>query len=199
MPCARLDDGTWLYAPYGARLLAASGDLVVCHACGEPLAAISHAHVARHGLDLADYRERFGLNRKQSLVAPALAETRRVEGRRRGKTNEKVRDGLSVGQTLARTGALYELGAAAQPSGSRRTQGRSAASRDGASPALRAHRAIQRAAARERWEAAARALGFPDLGAYLDARRASGAAANKVRTELGCGGSVAARLLTSGL
>jgi hypothetical protein len=70
VPLDRLLDGTWLYAPYGAMRAVASGRQVVCHACGEPLAAISAQHARRHGLSLAAYRERFGLNRKQSLLAP---------------------------------------------------------------------------------------------------------------------------------
>lgn len=173
-----------------------NGSRVVCHVCGDALAAISAQHARRHGLTLPGYRERFGLNRKQSLLAPGLAEARRVEGRRRWAENDGVRAGLAVGQDMARTGALYELGAAAQPPGSRRRQGRHSASRDGASPALQAHRQAQTETARARWEARARELGFATLDAYLAARRADGATAHRVRAELGCGGSTAVRLLS---
>ncbi|WP_425565360.1 MucR family transcriptional regulator [Pedococcus aerophilus] len=176
-------------------LVVASGSRVVCHGCGEALEAISRAHAGRHGLDLAGYRERFGLNRKTSLLAPTLAAARAAEGRRRWAGNEGVRAGLAVGQEMARSGALYVLGAGAQPVGGRRAQGRVPASAEGASPALRAHREARVAAARARWEARAVALGFADLAAYLDDRVASGASAHRVRTELGCGGTVAARLL----
>jgi hypothetical protein len=103
--------------------------------------------------------------------------------------------GLAVGQEMARTGVLYELGAAAQPVGARRSQGRAAASREGAAPALRAARAEQSEAARERWDERARSLGFAGFEGYLAARRAEGATAHRVRTELGCGGTVAVRLL----
>ena len=65
-------------------------------------------------------------------------------------------------------------------------------------PALRAHRERQPAAARSRWEERVRGLGFDDLEAYLVARRVEGATAHRVRTELGCGGSVAVRLLVGG-
>ena len=66
---------------------------------------------------MSGYRERFGLNRKASLVSPVLAALRRDEGRRRWSANEGVRAGLAVGQEMARSGALYKLGAAAQPVG----------------------------------------------------------------------------------
>lgn len=198
VPTGRLPDGTWVYAPVGQMLVAASGRKVICHACGDPLAAVSAGHLRRHGLDPAAYRARFGLNRKTSLVAPLLTQARREEGRRRWKSNAGVRDGLAVGQEMARSGRLYELGAAAQPAGVRRPQGRRAASREGASAALRADREQRAAAARARWSERAQGLGFGDLDAYLQTRREEGATAHRVRTELGCGGSVAVRLLARG-
>lgn len=185
-----------MFAQFGSMLVVEGGQRVVCHACGEPLADVSGAHAARHQLTLAGYRERFGLNRKASLLAPALAEERRAEGRRRWASNDGVREGLALGQEMARSGVLYELGASAQPTGSRRAQGRRAASRDGAAPALQARRGEQSAAARERWEVRARALGFDGLEEYLATRRSEGASAHRVRTELRCGGSVAERLLS---
>ncbi|MCK9826069.1 MucR family transcriptional regulator [Nocardioides cavernae] len=197
MPVDRLDDGTWVFAPYGSMLPIEDGARVVCHVCGAALAAISAQHARRHDLTLAGYRERFGLNRKQSLLAPALAETRRVEGKRRWAENDALRTGLAVGQGMARSGVLHELGTTAQPAGSRRRQGRAAASRSGASPALQAHRAAQSETARARWEERARELGFPTLDAYLTERRAHGGTAHRVRTELGCGGTTAVRLLAA--
>jgi hypothetical protein len=195
VPMDRLDDGAWLYAPLGGMLVVAGGERVVCHACGDALAAITRHHVRRHGLDLGGYRERFGLNRKQSLIAPALAEVRREEGRRRWEANAGVRDGLAVGQAMAKSGELHDIGVAAQPAGSRRQQGRLPASREQAAPALAAHRAGRAAAARARWDAKARALGFSDLDAYLADRRAAGASPNRVRTELGLGGNTAKDLV----
>ena len=104
VPVDRLDDGTWVYAPKGEVLVVAGGDRIVCHACGDALETITRHHVRRHNLDLAGYRLRFGLNRKASLIAPSLAETRRAEGRRRGQSNDRVRDGLAVGQAMAKSG-----------------------------------------------------------------------------------------------
>ncbi|MAY98467.1 MAG: hypothetical protein CMH84_18320 [Nocardioides sp.] len=198
VPVDRLADGAWVYAPVGQMAVTDEGRAVVCHACGEPLAGVSAAHARRHGLSLVAYRERFGLNRKTSLIAPALSEVRRVEGQRRWVENAAVREGLAVGQALARSGALYELGAAAQPAGTRRAQGRSAASREGASPALRADRERRSVAARQRWTVRVAELGFTSLEEYLQARRIAGVTAHEVRVELGCGGSTASRLLHEG-
>lgn len=194
-PCDRLDGGTWLYAPYGRILVVASGERVVCHACGDHLSSISAAHLARHQLTQVEYRGRFGPNRKTSLISPALARARAEEGRRRLASNAGVRDGLALGQVMARNGTLLSLGQAAQPVGSRSAQGRRAASSDGASPALRTHRAVKAVAARARWAERAGALGFANLEEYLADRRAAGATAHRVRTDLGCGGSTAEKLL----
>src|SRR6478609_833528 len=95
----------WVFAPFGALLVVDSRRRVVCHACGDALTALSAQHVRRHGLTLVEYRERFGLNRKTSLVSPVLAEKRRGEGQRRWAENGGVRDGLAVGQAMARSGA----------------------------------------------------------------------------------------------
>lgn len=184
-----------MFAALGRLTVTAGGRCVVCHACGEPLASISAQHLARHGLTQASYRARFGLNRKQSLVAPQLAQARRVEGRRRWASNEALREGLAVGQEMARDGRLNELGVAAQPAGSRSAQGRFSASQGGASPALRADRERRSVEARARWAASAAGLGFASLAAYIADRRAAGASTHRVRTELGCGGSAAQRLL----
>ncbi len=198
VPVDRLDDGTWVYAPMGEVLVVAGGDRIVCHACGDALEAITRHHVRRHDLDLAGYRLRFGLNRKASLIAPSLAETRRAEGRRRWQSNDRVRDGLAVGQAMAKSGELHAVGVAAQPAGSRRQQGRRAASRSDAAPALAAHRAGQAEDARNRWEQRAGALGFDSLEDYVAERRASAATPWRVRSELRCGSEMAARLLNEG-
>ena len=134
-PCDRRPDGTWLDAPYGRMLSVAGGERVVRHSCGDHLSAVSAGHLARHQLTLADYRTRVGLNRKASLVAPVLAEARAEEGRRRLASSARVRDGLALGQAMARDGTLVTLGQAAQPPGYRSAQGRTAASREGASVA----------------------------------------------------------------
>jgi hypothetical protein len=198
VPVDRLDDGTWVYACVGDVLVVAGGTRIVCHACGDALEAITRHHVRRHDLDLSGYRTRFGLNRKTSLIAPRRAETRRVEGRRRWASNEGVRDGLEVGQAMAKSGELHAIGVAVQPTGSRRRQGRRAASRAEASPSLTSHRAEQADEARGRWEQRARVLGFDNLEGYLADRRRSGTTPWHVRSELRCGSAMAARLPEEG-
>src|SRR3954469_21289471 len=72
VPVRRLKGGAWVFAPYGVMLPVDAGRRVVCHVCGDASAAVSAQHARRHGLTLTGHRERFGLNRKTSLLAPAL-------------------------------------------------------------------------------------------------------------------------------
>lgn len=76
-------DGAWVYAPLGQLLVTDGGRLVVCHACGELLQVLSRGHLRGHGLTLASYRVRFGLAARTALIAPALAQVRRLEAARR--------------------------------------------------------------------------------------------------------------------
>jgi len=195
LPVGRLDDGMWLFAPVGELVELADGSAVVCHACGEPLTWVSAAHLQRHGLDQAAYRERFGLNRKQALGCSRLQAERAAEGARRYATNEALRKGLGIGQAMAGDGRLNRLGVEAQPRGSRRAQGRTAAGRDAAAPALRRVRDDVVEQARRRSEEAAQALGFAGLDAYAADRRAAGASVSQVRAELRIGWKGARALL----
>jgi hypothetical protein len=182
----------------GTILVVAGENRVVCHACGSRWRRSRRGTCGGTVWTYLGTGSGFGLNRKASRLSPVLAQRRRIEGRRRWASNAGVRDGLAVGQVMARSGVLYELGAAAQPAGARRARGRRAATRDGAAPALAAHRSRQSAAARQRWEARAQVLSFADLEGYLTCRRNEGVTAHRVRTELDCGGTVAARLLEQG-
>lgn len=173
----RLEDGTWMFAPSGDVTVVAGGEALVCHAGGDALEAITRHHVARHDLDLPGYREWYGLNRKTSLSShrrsPSYCARRACVGGRRTPRSAKV---SRLGRRLAKSGELHDIGSAAQSAGTRRTQRRRPASRDEASAALRAHRAGQTTAARERWGERARAFGFVDLDAYLADRCAAGTA-----------------------
>ncbi|MCW2898708.1 MAG: hypothetical protein JWO67_973 [Streptosporangiaceae bacterium] len=76
----RLDDGTPVFAPVG-RMTAVDGHRrVLCHACGEPLAHLAAAHLARHGFTTTGYRQRFGLRPGASLTAPGTASIKTIEG-----------------------------------------------------------------------------------------------------------------------
>ena len=193
LPVIRAVDGSWLYATPGQLLVVDGGWRVVCHACGAALTSIAVAHLRRHDLSLDAYRERFGLNKTASLLSPQLQAERREEGRRRWTSNVGVREGLSANHDLARSGALHQIGVAAQPAGSRRLQSRRTAARS-----TQAGRDSRMAEAQQRWTTRATALGFDDLGAYLSDRRAAKVSTLVLRAELGCGGSTAERLLRGG-
>ena len=60
---------------------------------------------------------------------------------------------------------------------------------------MRAERERRSAEARKRWDLRGVELGFGGLEEYLVVRREQGVSAHRVRVELGCGGSVAQRLL----
>lgn len=80
-PVDRLDDdGTWVLAPCGSMRFVEGGERVVCHVRGEAPAVLWAQNARRHGRTLVASRERFGLNRRQSLLTPALSEVREVAG-----------------------------------------------------------------------------------------------------------------------
>lgn len=121
-------------------------------------------------------RRRRAGRRSDGLSSPALSRrqrghrpSRRLAKRRelglvRYQGNQRLREGLAVGQRMARDGSLLELSHAAQPAGSARTQtrmrlGERARTRDSAGPVR--HRIAARLAA----------LGFAgDLSGYLHDR-----------------------------
>lgn len=164
MPVCRAADGRWLYAPLGALRAVDAGRLVVCHLCGQLLTHISRAHLQRrHQMDLPQYRQLAGLNRKQSLTAPALAARRRREGHRRFTDNEQVRAGLALGQQMARSGDLKALADECRPQAS-------AQSRQSTAHSLAAARARARKEADARHQVRAVELGFDSVESLLRAR-----------------------------
>lgn len=59
--------------PIGAMEPVDDGARVRCHVCGRAYVSLV-VHISRkHGLDTTRYRERYGLNRSQPLVAPTLS------------------------------------------------------------------------------------------------------------------------------
>ncbi len=113
-----------MFAPLGELVVVDDGQRVVCHLCGRALAWLGAPHLRAHGWTAMGYREAFGLRRSASLCAPAVAEHRRQLGLQRYAANPRLRDGLAVGQAMARSGELLELSHAAQPAGSARTETR---------------------------------------------------------------------------
>lgn len=98
VPIGRLGDGAALYAPVGSVKAVDAGQKVVCHACGELLSHIADDHVRRHGLSVAQYKHRFGLAPRASLVAPAAAAVKADLGRVKYWSNAGVKDGLTAGR-----------------------------------------------------------------------------------------------------
>lgn len=54
-----------------------SGDHVRCHVCGEWFVSLAHHVIRSHDITTAEYREQFGLNKRQGLMAPRELERRR--------------------------------------------------------------------------------------------------------------------------
>ena len=50
---------------------------IVCLVCGESFKVITKKHLAKHGLDAASYRERFGLPKSKPLACKALVAARK--------------------------------------------------------------------------------------------------------------------------
>ncbi len=112
------------FAPVGELLVVDGGERVVCHLCGRALTMPGGTHLRQHGWTAILYREASGLRRGASLCAPAMIERRRLQGHERYKTNRQLREGLAVGQAMARSGQLLELSHRAQPTGSARAETR---------------------------------------------------------------------------
>lgn len=189
VPTSRQPDGTWLHAEVGELRSCDGDERVVCHVCGDALAHLSSAHLSGHGLTLAGYRERFGLNRKQPLMSPAMQEQRRREGHRRLQL-DSVRVGLAQGQDMARSGELVRLGQLAQAPGTASAQRRSAVSRS-----LAATRARQAETAAARRHERAVELGFADVPEFLRAQQAAGLTPWAMARLLRCGNAKTIRRL----
>ena len=68
----------------GEMRVLASGNLVECHVCGEPVVSAGHHARWHHGLSPDGYRERFGLNRQTPLCAPSYSAKCRRRNQRLG-------------------------------------------------------------------------------------------------------------------
>ncbi len=158
-----LADESSPFAPVGELLIVDGGERVVCHLCGRALAMLGATHLRQHGWTAALYREAFGLRRSASLCAPTVIERRRQLGLQRYETNARLREGLAVGQAMARSGHLLTLSHRAQPAGSARVETRRRAGERTAPVRQRTS-----AAAVSRLEVRLVELGFGgDLAGYL--------------------------------
>ena len=166
MPLLVLRDGTRCFAPLGELVVVDGGRQVLCHLCGRAFAWLGASHLRAHGWTAVLYREAFGLRRGSALCAPAVVERRRELGLARYAENTRLREGLAVGQAMARSGELLERSHAAQPAGSARAETRRRAAQR--SEPMR-QRTVDAAAARLQTRLVE--LGFPDaLPGYLTDR-----------------------------
>jgi len=179
------------FAPVGELLVVDGGERVVCHLCGRAFAFLP-GHLPRHGWSAELYREAFGLGRSTSLCAPAVQQRRRELGVERYADNPRLREGLALGQALARSGDLLRLSHAAQPVGSAREQ-----SRRNAGERTEPTRTRTAQAAAERLQRRLVELGFGgDLPGYLvDAYQRRRLAVLAVARELEVGNVKVQRLL----
>ncbi|HEY6501299.1 MAG TPA: MucR family transcriptional regulator [Streptosporangiaceae bacterium] len=181
-----LADGIPYYAPIGE--IVSDGTTVTCHLCGRSLKSVS-AHLRVHGWTKAAYCEVFGLERGQSLEGDQTSKRRAASFAPRLIFDPAIRAGSAAGRQRAAAGELARDAARASTGRPRPEQRRRKASRAAAAASSAAAvRANQERAARHRAEVAARVAseqGYPTLGAYVQARAASGASLAAISREAG--------------
>ena len=185
-PIGMLADGTLFYAPVGE--VATDGPLVTCHLCGRALRSVT-AHLRVHGWTKQAYCEAFGLERRQSLEGQETRKLRAAAFTSRLVFDPAVRAGSAAGRERARAGELTR-DAAAAARGRRHPEQRRRKARQAmaaAQAAAVAQASTERARARLARVAAdvARRHGYPDMGAFVLARAASGASLAAISREAG--------------
>jgi len=185
-PVGMLADGTPFYAPIGE--VAADGSLVTCHLCGRALRSVT-AHLRVHGWTKQAYCEAFGLERGQSLEGDQTRKLRAAAFTSRLVFDPAVREGSAAGRQRARSGQLARDAATAargrRHPEQRRKKARQALAAIGDTGIARAN--AERARSRLTRVAAevARRHGYPDIGAFVLDRVASGASLAAISREAG--------------
>jgi hypothetical protein len=181
-----LADGTPYYAPMGE--IVSDGTTVTCHLCGRSLKSVA-AHLRVHGWTKAAYCETFGLERGQPLEGSETRKRRAASFAPRLIFDPAIRAGSAAGRQRAAAGELARDAARASTGRPRPEQRRRKAARvAAAASSAAAVRANQERAVRHRAEVAARVAseqGYPTLGAYVQARVASGASLAAISREAG--------------
>jgi hypothetical protein len=185
-PVGVLADGTPYYAPIGE--VVADGPLVTCHLCGRALRSVT-AHLRVHGWTKQAYCRAFGLERGQSLEGDETRKLRAASFTSRLVFDPAVREGSARGRQRARSGELAR-DAAAAAKGRRHPEQRRRKARQAmaaAQAAVVAQANSERARARIARVAADVACrhGYPDIGAFVLARVASGASLAAISREAG--------------
>ncbi|MFJ8046067.1 MucR family transcriptional regulator [Kitasatospora sp. NPDC096147] len=165
-------------------------DLVICHVCGRGFRALG-SHVRAHGMTAAEYRDEFGLLRTRALSSRDTSRSRSTAQRAAFESTPRVREGLMVGQAMARDGELT------------RQARRAAAERGDCAELVREQaerladgRRTQAARAALRLEARVCALGYAHVGAAVWALYAgAGLSLEATARTLGVGHEQMRRLL----
>lgn len=175
----RLPDGTGLHAPIGQLARHPETGEAACHLCGRWFRSLG-AHVRAHGHNAATYRSTFGLSKTRPLAAPDVSAAISMRQRRSYRTSPALQEHFEVGQRLARSGTLAELGR-----------------RGNAAPALQTVTARRAALERGRAATAARRdddlrsrldlLGAPSLPAHLASAYEAGASLESLARSTGLG------------
>ena len=82
-----IDEPTSLQKLFSDPRLAVREDCIVCLICGVRFRQLTNTHLRAHGTGVAEYRARFGYNRRRALMCRAL---------RRLYTERAVRGGLAA-------------------------------------------------------------------------------------------------------
>jgi hypothetical protein len=181
-----LADGTPFYAPIGE--VVADDSRVACHLCGRWLRSVT-AHLKAHGWSKDAYCEAFGLERGQPLEGAETRKLRAAALATRLVFEPAIRDGSAAGRQRARGGQLTRDAAAAArgrriPEQRRRKAARALASIPPAVTARANRERADRTLARL-GVAAARQLGYADIGSLVQARMADGASLAEISREAG--------------
>jgi AraC-like DNA-binding protein len=183
---AVLGDGTACYAPVGE--VVTEGGRVICHLCGRSFRSVA-AHLPSHGWTKADYCEAFGLERSQPLEGEQTRKLRAAAFGARLLFDPAVRAGSAAGRDRARNGELAKDAAAAARGRAFPEQRRRKSARPRTAPPSavvangnreRADRRLADVAA-----AAARAAGYPDIGAFVTDRTQAGLSLAAISREAG--------------
>ena len=101
-----IDEPTSLQKLFSDPRLAVREDCIVCLICGALFRQLTNTHLRAHGTGVAEYRARFGYNRRRALMCRAL---------RRLYTERAVRAGLAgriLHRPIVETPELRRLGGA---------------------------------------------------------------------------------------
>ena len=66
-------------------------DKVICLECGGEMRQLTVKHLSSHGLNVREYKKKYGFPQRQSLSAKSLSKARSKAAKKRGLPSEKLR------------------------------------------------------------------------------------------------------------